>query len=191
MDYFVGRLIRTLKGELDSDEHDQERVTPPGSVGFLADENQPRQWAAHFGDAAVYLEEEGNLDDPEQYQLLRLGSDLGLTHHQQAEVDARIDALPSLLKSAGPAYTFWQEAVDASLHGDVGLEAVDWAEVQLVTIRKSMMLGQSAEDVQGALLKHSPGAVADVQVAALQAQIEWASFELAAQAEAAAIPSIG
>lgn len=64
-----GLCIRTLKGEVDTDEDGQDRITPPGSRGVLMYENVPNQWAVYFGEASVHIEE-SELRDPAQYSLL-------------------------------------------------------------------------------------------------------------------------
>uniref|UniRef100_A0A6H1ZKS6 Uncharacterized protein n=1 Tax=viral metagenome TaxID=1070528 RepID=A0A6H1ZKS6_9ZZZZ len=191
MNYFVGRLVRTIGGELDSDEEGRERVTPSGAIGFLADENQPGQWAAHFGDAAVYLEE-SELSDPKQYQLITRLSELGMTPEQEQEVQRRMESVGELLSLAGPAYTFWKHAVDALRADAPGFDGVDWSAVHVQTIRESMgeML-QPQHDVLQALLKYSPGAVADVQIQATEEQVRNFADELVLSANAASTPSLG
>ena len=191
MTNFVGRMVRTIRGELDQDEEGQERVTPAGALGFLADQNQPGQWAAHFGDAVVYLEE-SDLADAQQYQHVIRLSDVGLEPAQAQEAQRRIEAVSDLLRSAGPAYTFWRHAVDASLANADGFAGVDWSAVHLATIQDSVgNLLQPPEDVLEALRTHSPGAISDVQIAAIGEQLRVVREELTLQSEAATSPSLG
>lgn len=68
-----GTRIKTLRGEIDTDEHGQERITPPGSVGVLIHDDVPQHWSVHFGDASVYIELQ-ELRDPIQYEILDSGS---------------------------------------------------------------------------------------------------------------------
>jgi phage-related baseplate assembly protein len=191
MNYFVGRLVRTIGGEQDQDGEGNERDTPPGAIGFLADENLPGQWAAHFGDAAVFLEE-SELSDPKQYQLITRSSEIGMAPEQEQEVRRRVESVGELLSLAGPAYTFWKHAVDALRADAQGGYGADWSAVHLLTIRESMgeML-QPQQDVLEALLKYSPGAVADVQVQATQEQVRNFADELVLSANAASTPSLG
>lgn len=191
MNYFVGQLVRTIGGELDFDEEGQERVTSPGAIGFLADENQPGQWAAHFGGAAVYLEE-SELSDPKQYQLIARLSELGMTPEQEQEVQRRMESVGELLSLAGPAYTFWKHAVDAFRADAPGFDGVDWSAVHMQTIRESMgYMLQPQHDVLQALLKYSPGAVADVQIQATKEQVRNFADELVLSANSAFSPSLG
>jgi hypothetical protein len=64
-----GAQVVTVKGEVDTDEDGQERLTPPGSTGFLDTPSAPGQWAVHFGDAAVHITED-ELRDESQYRLV-------------------------------------------------------------------------------------------------------------------------
>lgn len=61
--------IKTLLGELDTDEEGQERLTPPGSIGVLDEQNLQGQWSVHFGDAWVNIGE-CDLRDSSQYEVL-------------------------------------------------------------------------------------------------------------------------
>lgn len=70
---------------------------------------------------------------------------------------ARLDALPDLERTAGPAYTFWSHAMPALADEDP--EAVSWAEVHEDAARESLAKGQSPQDVIDAICMHSPGAV--------------------------------
>lgn len=189
MKNFVGRLVRTIGGELDTDDGGHERITPPRAIGFLADENQPGQWAVHFGDAAVFVED-GELADRLQYQVITRTDEMGLSPDQEAEVLRRSQILNDLLRSAGPAYTFWKHAVDASREAG-GFAGVDWSAVHLATILESVCdLAQPAESVSEALCKYSPGAVLDVQIAAIGAQVDAAENGLALKSVAPSAPSL-
>lgn len=64
-----GLRVRTLKGEIDTGNDGEDRITSPGSLGELMYENTPNQWSVNFGEASVHIEEH-ELRDPEQYEIL-------------------------------------------------------------------------------------------------------------------------
>ena len=83
----------------------------------------------------------------------------GLSLAQKAERAKRIEAIPELRNSAGPAYTLWEIASEFSEHAQAGEEGY-WAEVESKTIVRSICdKGQLPETVHKALCKYSPDAV--------------------------------
>lgn len=48
----IGSLVLTILGEIDNDEHDQERTTAAGSVGYLAGQDNAGNWDLLFPNGA-------------------------------------------------------------------------------------------------------------------------------------------
>lgn len=66
----VGMRIKTLKGELDSDERDGQRVTPPGTVGVVSAHNHADHWDVTFPNGAWVVLTEAEMADPSLYTLV-------------------------------------------------------------------------------------------------------------------------
>ena len=64
-----GISVRTLKGEIDTDEDGQERTTPPGTWGYVSGHNHDDHWDVRFPKGAWVVLTEAELFDREQYHL--------------------------------------------------------------------------------------------------------------------------
>lgn len=128
----AGLEIVTVKGELDQDEDGQERVTPPGSVGVLAEQSMPGQWEVHFGDAAVHIGE-GELFNPAEYRL---------RSHFRAEARALLEDLGVTITedSDQPGIWVWyapSDGCDSSFSSEA--EAIDDALAQALEQSRSIL----------------------------------------------------
>jgi hypothetical protein len=72
-----GTRIVTLKGEIDQDNNDEERVTPPGAVGRITgmarerdDGSEGFRYDVEFENQAWIILEDREIDDPERYRVL-------------------------------------------------------------------------------------------------------------------------
>lgn len=65
----VGLRVRTLHGERDTDETGQDRVTPPGAWGVIANHNHAKHWDVVFDGGGWVVLTEAEMLDPKHYQL--------------------------------------------------------------------------------------------------------------------------
>jgi len=156
----AGLEIVTVKGELDQDEEGQERVTPPGSVGVLAEQSMPGQWEVHFGDAAVHIGE-GDLFNPAEYRL---------RSHFRAEAKALLEDLGVTIAEDSDQAGLWvwyapSEGCDSSFASE--WDAIDDALAQAMEQSRSILsvppdewarmpLDQRLESVRSAMSGESP-----------------------------------
>ena len=85
MKYQPGTLILTLKGELDSDEHDNERHTPPDTWGWISSVNSQseRSYNVWFASGAWVVIDEDELADAKAYRVAtpeRIAASLNAIH---------------------------------------------------------------------------------------------------------------
>lgn len=72
-----GTSIITLKGEMDQDGEDNERITPPGSVGKITgvgserdDGSEGHRYDVEFANQAWIILDDIEIDDPERYRIV-------------------------------------------------------------------------------------------------------------------------
>lgn len=75
--YPIGTQIKSLRGERDQDNYDQERKAPPGSIGTVicADLNSYSRQGWTYGvefpnGVFVFIDEADSINDPEKYQII-------------------------------------------------------------------------------------------------------------------------
>lgn len=91
---------------------------------------------------------------------------------------ARVQRLPDLASTFGPAFTLGRHARRA-LQAAVDPRRVNWDQVHKVTIVESIEHhGQDPDDVHAALSQHSPGAVSEETQAQLRGIIDELGPEL-------------
>lgn len=76
-----GVRVTTLKGEIDTDDNGAERITTPGSIGWINsvnDETSEVTFNVLFDNGAWVILERAELDDPAQYRLAKPDSPLHL-----------------------------------------------------------------------------------------------------------------
>lgn len=96
-----------------------------------------------------------------------------------ADFKARVQQLPDLANTFGPAFTFGRIAMRA-VKGAADPRRVDWDKVHKATIVESIeQHGQEPDDVHAALSKHSPGATSDDAQSKLRGTIDQLGPELA------------
>ena len=105
-----------------------------------------------------------------------------------AERQERLYALSGLRETAGASYIFWQHAVDAIEEARTAVD-VPWSAVHLQVARESFQKGQTLEEVIGALVAHSPGAVTAAGQASVKIVVNGAWDELQRQELAERGPS--
>jgi hypothetical protein len=78
-----------------------------------------------------------------------------------ADFKTRVQQLPDLANTFGPAFTLGRHAMRA-MKNATDARRVDWDKVHKATIVESIeQHGQDPHDVHAALSKHSPGATSD------------------------------
>lgn len=128
----AGQCVTTLRGELDSDDGDEERHTPPGTVGRLVGVNHTdadgvTTWDLVFPSGAWVCPDDKELRDPAQYTLgpVPRGPFRVLIDHEQSAGEAptfgEARRLARKLADAEPLpCTFSIEDADGIDCGDVG-----------------------------------------------------------------------
>lgn len=66
----IGSLVLTILGEIDNDEHDQERTTAAGSVGYLAGQDDAGNWDLLFPNGAWVKPTAKELVNRSQYRIV-------------------------------------------------------------------------------------------------------------------------
>lgn len=91
----------------------------------------------------------------------------------------RVQQLPTLADTFGPAFTFGRHAMRA-LKSAADPRRVNWDQVHKVTIVESIeQHGQDPDDVHAVLSRHSPGATTDDTQAKLRGIIDELAPDLA------------
>lgn len=65
-----GTKVKTLVDLIDNDEHDQERITPAGSVGTIQEEDRG-SWSVHFDNGAALNFSAEELADETQCEIVK------------------------------------------------------------------------------------------------------------------------
>lgn len=95
-----------------------------------------------------------------------------------ADFKTRVQQLPDLANTFGPAFTFGRIAMRA-VKGAADPRRVDWNQVHKVTIIESIeQHGQHPDDVHAALSRHSPDAVSSEKQEQLRGIIDQLSPDL-------------
>lgn len=66
----IGSLVLTILGEIDQDEHDQERSTAAGSVGYLTGQDDAGNWDLLFPNGAWVKPTAEELLNRSQYRIV-------------------------------------------------------------------------------------------------------------------------
>ncbi|WP_207143818.1 Fic family protein [Ectothiorhodospira shaposhnikovii] len=94
------------------------------------------------------------------------------TPYEAEERARRISKLQELSESTGPARTFWLFAQDA-IRAKGSPEFVNWPDVERRTIIECILAnGQSPDDVEAAIFKHSPSATSPEKKQAISEDIK-------------------
>lgn len=68
--FIPGSMVKSIKGEIDLDEHSRDRVTPPGTIGYIAGCDSTGHWDIVFANSAWVKLTTKELSDRRQYEVM-------------------------------------------------------------------------------------------------------------------------
>lgn len=88
--FYPGSLVKTLKGELDLDQYSRERVTPAGTVGYIAGCDSTGHWDVVFANQAWIKVTAQELSDRQQYEVMSPAR-VAMAFNKVRAIDARLN----------------------------------------------------------------------------------------------------